>query len=93
MISSERGIWMLFPRSEGRDSFFRNDALRETPELLGGGDATRTSLSCDDTVATDPCRRTKLHPCEVGGSCMVPRGTLGGGGIDEEVGEDKLGNS
>jgi hypothetical protein len=81
---------MLLPRSEGRDSFFRNDALRVTP---GGGEATRTSLSCDDTVATDPCRRTKLHPCGAEGSCIVPRGTLGEGGIDEEVGEDELGNS
>ena len=80
---------MLRDRIEGKDSFFRNDELRATP---GGGEATRGSLSCDDTVPTEPFRRAKFHVWEDDkDSCIVlrlPRGKPGGGmGMAEAVGD------
>jgi hypothetical protein len=49
---------MLHNRSECKDSFFRNDEVHVTP---GGGEATCRSLSCDDTVPTEPFRWAKFH--------------------------------
>lgn len=72
---------MLLLRNEGKESFFRNEVLRITPEPFGRGEATRRSLSCDDTVPAEPFR---LGKCHVGGndiSCITALFERGIGGI------------
>jgi hypothetical protein len=47
--------------NKDKDSFFRSGVLQVTPEPLGGGgEATHGSLSCDNTVPTEPCWQAKF---------------------------------
>jgi hypothetical protein len=83
---------MLFPRSDGRDNFLRKDVLRPTATPLGGGgDATRRSLSCDDTVPAEPLRLAWIQACGAADESRTVlrfvRGIVGGGGIEGDVGD------